>query len=75
MNSVTRHVLDSRRDFAASGDEMLLQRGLDVPDGICISPTRRWLAVSNHNTHSALLDHRVCGRPLEPRFLCAMALM
>ena len=58
VNSVTRHVLDSRRDFAAIGDETLLQRGLDVPDGICFSPDRRWLAVSNHNTHAVLLYDR-----------------
>ena len=58
VNSVTRHVLDRRRDFAATGDETLLQRGLDVPDGICFSPDRRWLAVSNHNTHGVLLYDR-----------------
>ena len=58
VNSVTRHVLDRRRDFAVTGDETLLQRGLDVPDGICFSPDRRWLAVSNHNTHGVLLYDR-----------------
>jgi len=58
VNSVTRHVLDRRGDFAASADETLLQRGLDVPDGICFSPDRRWIAVSNHNTHSVLLYDR-----------------
>jgi DNA-binding beta-propeller fold protein YncE len=57
-NTVTRHVLDRRSDFAALTDETLLQRGLDVPDGICYSPDSRWVAVSNHNTHSVLLYDR-----------------
>ena len=58
VNTVTRHVLDRHGDFAATADETLLQRGLDVPDGICFSPDRRWIAVSNHNTHSVLLYDR-----------------
>jgi hypothetical protein len=58
VNSVTRHVLDRRGEFAATADETLLRRGLDVPDGICFSPDRRWIAVSNHNTHSVLLYDR-----------------
>jgi 6-phosphogluconolactonase (cycloisomerase 2 family) len=58
VNSVTRHVLDRHGDFVATADETLLQRGLDVPDGICFSPDRRWVAVSNHNTHSVLLYDR-----------------
>ena len=58
VNSVTRHLLDRRGDFAATADETLLQRGLDVPDGIAFSPDHRWIAVSNHNTHSVLLYDR-----------------
>jgi len=58
VNWVTRHVLDPRSDFTATSDETLLQRDLDVPDGICFSPDRRWIAVSNHNTHSVLLYDR-----------------
>jgi len=58
VNSVTRHVLDRRGDFAATADETLLQLGLDVPDGIAFSPDHRWIAVSNHNTHSVLLYDR-----------------
>jgi DNA-binding beta-propeller fold protein YncE len=58
VNSVTRHLLNRRGDFVSSADEVLLQRGLDVPDGICISPDRRWIAISNHNTHSVLLYDR-----------------
>ena len=65
---MTRHVLDPRRDFAATADETLLGRGLDVPDGICFSPDSRWIAVSNHNTHSVLLYDRSrrLGPDVEP---------
>jgi DNA-binding beta-propeller fold protein YncE len=55
VHTVTRHRLDPARDFAPLGDETLLQSGLDVPDGICFSPDGRWIAFSNHNTHSVLL--------------------
>lgn len=58
VNSVTRHVLDRRREFAATSEDLLLQRLLDVPDGISFSPDCRWIAVSNHNTHSVLLYDR-----------------
>jgi len=58
VNRVTRHVVDPRRDWAGRSDETLLERGLDVPDGICFSPDARWIAVSNHNTHSVLLYDR-----------------
>ena len=27
-----------------------VQRGLEIPDGIAVSPDRRWIAVSSHNT-------------------------
>ncbi len=60
-NSVTRHLLDRRRDFAVSADELLLAHGLDIPDGICVSPDREWIAISNHNTHSVLLYERSRG--------------
>jgi len=60
-NSVTRHVLDRRRGFAETSDGLLLQRRLEVPDGICFSPDSRWIAVSNHDTHSVLLYDRRRG--------------
>lgn len=57
-DTVTRHVLDRSRDYAATSDEILLSNRLDVPDGICVSPDGAWIAVSNHNTHSVLLYER-----------------
>lgn len=67
-NTVTRHLLDKRRDFAATADEVLLENRLDVPDGISVSPDHGWIAISNHNTHSVLLYDRRRGltRDSEP---------
>ena len=35
--------------------EVLLKRWLDIPNGICVSKERQWIAVSNHNTQTVLL--------------------
>ena len=58
---VTRHVLDRRRGHASVQDDVLLRRGLAVPDGICISPAGDWIAVSNHDRHEVLLFRRTAG--------------
>jgi DNA-binding beta-propeller fold protein YncE len=62
---VTRHVLDRRNDFAATADALLLEKRLDIPDGIAVSGDRRWIAISNHNTQNVLLYDR--HRGLHPR--------
>jgi hypothetical protein len=49
-NNVTRHLLDMKRGFVVRRNEVLLETGLALPDGICISKDRRWIAVSNHET-------------------------
>jgi hypothetical protein len=54
-NYVTRHVLDGAEGRAIGSGEILLQKWLDVPDSVSVSADRRWIAVSNHNTHSVLL--------------------
>jgi hypothetical protein len=53
-HTVTRHLLDRDACVMRTG-EVLLQRHLDIPDGVSVSPDRRWIAVSNHNTHNVLL--------------------
>jgi len=63
-NVVSRHVLDKDRGWASTHDEVLLRRGLAVPDGICHSADGAWIAVSNHNTHEVLLYRR--SRALGP---------
>jgi len=49
-NDVTRHLLDLKHGFVLKTNEVLLRTGLSLPDGICISKDRRWIAVSNHET-------------------------
>jgi DNA-binding beta-propeller fold protein YncE len=50
---VVGHVLESSR--------LLLQRHLALPDGVCVSPDQRWIAVSNHTTHNVLLYENTPG--------------
>ncbi len=52
-NTVTRHTLDAG-GVPAPG-EVVGRKWLDLPDGIAISHDGRWLAVSNHNSHSVLV--------------------
>lgn len=58
---VTRHIVQREEDGALRGHQVLLRKWLDVPDGITVSHDRRWLAVSNHNTHNVLIYERRDG--------------
>lgn len=52
---ISRHIVDPTNDHAASDEQVLLGKWLEIPDGISLDPGRRWLAVSSHNTQSVLL--------------------
>lgn len=67
-HAVSRHRLDRAAGYAHAGGEILLEKWLDVPDGICISPDRRWIAVSNHNGHGVMVYEHVpaLGRESDP---------
>ena len=54
-NTLTRHMLDSASGYDAKSNAVLVHKWLDVPDGVSVSHDRRWIAVSNHNTHNVLL--------------------
>jgi len=54
-HTVTRHRLDRDAGYAIRHSEILLQKYLDIPDGVSVSPDRGWIAVSNHTTHNVLL--------------------
>jgi DNA-binding beta-propeller fold protein YncE len=54
-NTVTRHGLDRSAGYAIDQGRVLVQRWLDIPDGVSVSRDRRWMAVSNHNTHNVLM--------------------
>ncbi|RJT40289.1 hypothetical protein D3227_09915 [Mesorhizobium waimense] len=47
---VTRHVVDRRLGYRALRNQVLLKRGLDIPDGIALSHDGKWVAVSSHGT-------------------------
>jgi len=63
---VTRHVFGNG-SWRRSG-ELLLENGIWLPDGITVSPDKRWIAVSNHNTRSVLVydRHRRLNRRSAP---------
>jgi hypothetical protein len=52
-NTVTRHGLDA--GGVLTDGSVAVRKWLDLPDGVAMSSDRRWLAVSNHNTHSVLI--------------------
>jgi sugar lactone lactonase YvrE len=56
-NCVTRHQFDSKGTLRSS--DVLVQKYLDVPDGVAASRDRRWLAVSNHEAHNVLVYEQV----------------
>ncbi len=55
VHTVTRHVLDMRQGVRVRRNRTLLRRRLAVPDGVAIGEGGRWIAISNHNTHSVLM--------------------
>jgi lipoprotein LpqB-like beta-propeller protein len=65
QSSITTFELDEN-DVLAGGIP-LLQRWLDLPDGIAVAATGRWLAVSNHNTHTVLVfDAKTAREDADP---------
>jgi DNA-binding beta-propeller fold protein YncE len=45
---VTRHILDIGNGVSIQTSEILLKKGLYIPDGICVSRDNKWIALSNH---------------------------
>ena len=54
-HTVSRHLVDRAADGALRKSEVLLNKYLNGPDGVSLSPDQRWIAVSNHTTHNVLL--------------------
>lgn len=48
---VTHHVLDARAGWTHLDAQVLMQHGLELPDGVARSPSGDWIAVSNHDRH------------------------
>jgi hypothetical protein len=54
-HTVSRHPLGTGAGLAAGGGEVLVRKWLDIPDGVTVSPDRRWLAVSNHDANTVFV--------------------
>ncbi len=54
-HDVTRYVLDRSDGWRVVDAERLLAAGLDIPDGIAVSSSGDWIAISNHNRNSVYL--------------------
>lgn len=50
VHRVTRHVVAPRLGYLPWRNHVLLEQGLEIPDGIAVSGDGRWLAVSSHAT-------------------------
>ena len=55
-HTVTRHTLG--RDGTVRDSCVLIRKWLAIPDGVAVDPERRWIAISNHDTQTALLYER-----------------
>lgn len=60
---VTRHRLEWGTRRAVTRNQVIAA-GLSIPDGVAVSPTRRWIAISNHVTGSVLMYRN--GKGLGP---------
>lgn len=61
---VTRHRLLWGARRAVKKNRIIAAAGLSIPDGVAVSPTRRWIAISNHVTGSVLMYRN--GKRLGP---------
>lgn len=55
VDHVTRHLIDRDQDYRVLASEMVIAKGMSVPDGIALSPCGGWIAISNHDHHNVLL--------------------
>lgn len=52
---ISSHIIEPGSTARINNTGTLIQNRLKVPDGICISPDRAWIAVSNHVTGEILI--------------------
>ena len=52
---LTRHLLNVSTGCSVQGSEILIKKWLQIPDGVCVSRDKRWIAVSNHRMQNVLL--------------------
>ena len=57
-NTVTAHPFQLHQDTVETGEARLVARdGIEIPDGVALSPDGHWLAVSDHD-HQRILVYR-----------------
>lgn len=54
-STVTRHSVDCSAGCSIENNGILLEKWLDIPDGVSVSKDRQWIAISNHNAHNVML--------------------
>jgi len=55
IHRVTQHIIDPAKGYRVKRNTVLVERSLDIPDGIAVSQDGQWIAVSNHSTQEVLL--------------------
>ncbi len=54
-HTVTRYVFDLDDQCRMIDRDVVVSTGLDIPDGVAISASGRWMAISNHSTHEVFV--------------------
>ena len=67
-NRITRHTFSIGSRLQLASNRMFLENGIWMPDGITVTPDKRWIAISNHRTRSVLIydGHRKLNRRSTP---------
>ncbi len=52
---ITQHIVDPAAGYRVRKNSVLLERSLDIPDGVAVSHDGKWIAVSNRGTHEVML--------------------
>lgn len=52
VHQVSQHIFILDEKVKPVADSILLQKGLDIPDGVAQSRDGHWIAISNHNEHA-----------------------
>lgn len=55
IHTITSHKVDLVHGIKVRNEGVLIRKELDIPDGLCVSRDRKWVAVSNHSTGTVLI--------------------
>ena len=54
-HSILSFVVDLSKKVRVKNNGILIKAGINIPDGISISPNKKWVAISNHGTNEVLI--------------------